>query len=312
MAMGGGANMPPATQKAVSMYGNMFAVCGGGNIHPIDGKDARMENYFDMWKFSFCKKLSFLSFTFIVVCVNTFFWIFTLIMNPILKKSLDNQIFLGPSLELLNSYGAKNPYEVQQHYQIWRLFTPVVLSVGFSQFFIMNFLLMLIGSMVESYGMGPAKMFALYVVSTVGGELFGSSINYYGSCGCGPAVYGLVACLFTNVIMNWKALDPLEGTGKFCLIFVCIMLFAMTMLMTYQKAIPGQHFERSDVAVNMGGLMAGLFFSLAILPPARPEAANAGSYEKKVSYIGWGLTGVYFLVCSLVFALAAHPTPLRY
>lgn len=106
-------NMAGPTQQAVSMYGNMFAVCGGGNIYPIDGKDGRMENYFDMWKFSFCKKLSFLSFTFIMVCVNTFFWIFTLIMNPIKGYELDNLIFLGPSLTLLNDFGAKNPYEVQ-------------------------------------------------------------------------------------------------------------------------------------------------------------------------------------------------------
>lgn len=79
----GNGPMDPECSKAVSMYGNLFAVCGGGNIHPIDGKNARQENYFDMWKFSFCKKLSFVSFTFIMVTVNTFFWLLTLIMNPI-------------------------------------------------------------------------------------------------------------------------------------------------------------------------------------------------------------------------------------
>jgi hypothetical protein len=171
---------------------------------------------------------------------------------------------------------------------------------------------MLMGSMVESYGMGPGRMALMYFVSTIGGYLFGSAVNFYGSCGCGPAVYGLIACLFSNIVVNWKALDPLEGTGKFCLIFVVIMLFAMTMLMTYQKAIPGEAFERSDISSNMGGLMAGLFFSLAILTPARAEATRAGSYEKKVSIVGYVTTGIYFLTCSLCFFLAAHPTKLRY
>lgn len=126
--------------------------------------------------------------------------------------------------------------------------------------------------MVESYGMGPLKMGILYLVSTIGGYLFGSAVNYFGACGCGPAIYGLLGCLLSNIVVNWKALDPLEGTGKFCLIFVVLMIFAMTVLMTYQKAIPGKPFERSDIASNMGGLMAGLFFSLALLNPARPEA----------------------------------------
>jgi len=130
--------------------------------------------------------------------------------------------------------------------------------------------------MVESYGngngMGPLRMGLLYAVSTIGGYLFGSAVNYMGACGCGPAIYGLLGCLLSNIVVNWKALDPLEGTGKFCLIFVVVMIFAMTMLMTYQKAIPGREFERSDISSNMGGLMAGLFFSMALLNPARPEA----------------------------------------
>jgi hypothetical protein len=96
---------------------------------------------------------------------------------------------------------------------------------------------MLLGSMVESYGMGPAKLASLYTVATVGGYLFGSTCNYYAACGCGPAIYGMLACLLSNIVLNWKALDPIEGMGKFCLIVVCIMLFAMTMLITYQKPL---------------------------------------------------------------------------
>jgi len=69
-----------------------------------------------MWKFSFCKKLSFVSFTFIMVTVNTFFWLLTLIMNPIQGYSLNSLVFLGPDLKLLNNWGAKNPYDVQQNY----------------------------------------------------------------------------------------------------------------------------------------------------------------------------------------------------
>jgi hypothetical protein len=166
---------------------------------------------------------------------------------------------------------------------------------------------MLMGSMVESYGMGPGKMALLYFVSTIGGYLFGSATNYYGAVGCGPAVYGFIACLFSNIVVNWKALAHLESM-KFCLIFIVIMLFAMTMLMTYQKAIPGVHFERSDISSNMGGLMAGLFFSMAILNPARAvEAARAGSYEKKVSIVGYACTAIYFLTCFLCFFLSSHP-----
>lgn len=45
---------------------------------------------------------------------------------------LNNKVFLGPSTKLLDTWGAKNPYQIQQNYQYWRLITPALLSNGFS------------------------------------------------------------------------------------------------------------------------------------------------------------------------------------
>lgn len=189
---------------------------------------------------------------------------------------------------------------------MWRLVTPVFLSIGFNQFFINNFLLLLMGSMVESYGMGPGRLAILYFVSTIGGYTFGSGVNHAASVGCGPAIYGMVACLFCNIVVNWRALDKIEGTGKFCLIFFVIALLAMTILMTYQKALY-PWFDKSDIASNMGGLMAGLCISLALITPARAAATRAGSFEKKVAIVGYVLTGVYFLLNFLCFFLVSDP-----
>jgi len=79
---------------------------------PRDGKRAMQENFWDMWKFTFCPQFTAMSFTFFCVLVNLFFWILTLIFTPISGAHLNKLVFLGPDTALLNKWGAKNPYEI--------------------------------------------------------------------------------------------------------------------------------------------------------------------------------------------------------
>ena len=85
-----------------------------------------------MWKFTFCPQFRVMSFTFFMVNVDLLFWVLTLIMTAIDGRELNAKVFLGPNPVVLNRWGAKNPYEMQQHYQLWRFVTPALLSNGFS------------------------------------------------------------------------------------------------------------------------------------------------------------------------------------
>ena len=84
-----------------------------------------------------------------MVLANTVGWILTLIVTGTGDYSLNNDIFLGPDTIALDNWGAKNPWKMQQDYQVWRFITPLFLSNGFSQYFISIFLLMLVGGVVN-------------------------------------------------------------------------------------------------------------------------------------------------------------------
>ena len=47
-------------------------------------------------------------------------------------KSLNQYVFLGPDLHTLHKWGALDAYEIRYNWQVWRLFTSLLLSTGFA------------------------------------------------------------------------------------------------------------------------------------------------------------------------------------
>lgn len=266
------------------------------------------ENFWDMWKFTFCPQFRVVSFTFFMVNANLLIWILTLIFSGINYGGMNDLVFLGPDVKLLNKWGAKNPNEMQQNYQLWRLITPAFLSNGFSQCFIGIFLLLLIGSMIESAGMGTFRLASLFFVSTAGGYLFGATCDNGLSVGCLPGVFGLTAALFSNVIKNWKALEKLDSLRFFLIIF-SMGVFALALMITINSypigVVHGIPFKSSDVYSNLGGFIIGIFFAMVVIKPTRGrEAELPKSFESIVTIVGWVGSAIFFLVMGLVFFFA--------
>ena len=149
------------------MYGGLTG--GGGNI----GKTPREENYWDMWKSTFCPQFTIVSFTFMIWVLNTICYIGTLIMTWVKNdRDLNYYVFLGPDLRVLHTWGALDAYEIRYNYQIWRLFTSLLLSTGFSTYCISSGALMVLGFMVENPKMSASRMALFYFTCGILGNLF--------------------------------------------------------------------------------------------------------------------------------------------
>jgi len=118
----------------------------------------------------------------------------------------------------------------------------------------------------------------------------------------------MVASLISLLIVNWKALAPMES-ARFILAIFLMFVFVFMLLYT----LPGQSanttsFKVVDIASNCGGFIIGFFFGLVVMPRVRRQASFAGSYEKKVFMIGFGMSIVYFaIVLSLFYTIVAYP-----
>lgn len=74
---------------------------GGGGRRLLFGtgqegeKPPRKENYFDMWKTTFCPSFTVCSFTFLLIVLQIFLFILTLIHSAFLENGLNDMFFLG-------------------------------------------------------------------------------------------------------------------------------------------------------------------------------------------------------------------------
>lgn len=159
-----------------------------------------------MWKFTFCPQLSLMSFSFFMVILQFFMWILLLTFTGI-NESLNPLVFLGPSMKVLNSWGACNPYQIQENYQFWRIFTPLVLCNGFSSLMIACICVMLFGSLIESAGMSTSKVGILYIGGGAAGYLFKAVCNDSLAVGGLPGCFAFLAAMTSNLILNWQSIE---------------------------------------------------------------------------------------------------------
>ena len=119
-----------------------------------------------------------MSFIFVVWVLNTVFYIATLIMTAVRTgRDLNVSVFLGPDKTVLHAWGALDAYEIRYNYQVWRLFTSLLLSTGFSTYVISSGALMVIGFMVENAKMSPARMAIFYFATGILGNLFSVAVQ---------------------------------------------------------------------------------------------------------------------------------------
>jgi len=99
------------SKEAVQMFGSLTG-SGGNNI----GKAPRDENYWDMWKSTFCPQFSYASFTFMIFALNTLVYLMSLLMTIGPDRRLNDLVFLGPDLLTLEKWGALDSYKIHEDY----------------------------------------------------------------------------------------------------------------------------------------------------------------------------------------------------
>jgi len=185
-----------------------------------------------MWKTTFCPKFTPVSFTFLLWVLITLVYAASFIVMIGPNKGLNSYVFLGPDLSTLHKYGALDAYEIRYNYQLWRLFTSLLLSIGFSTYCITSGTLLVIGFIVENPKMSPYRMAILFFGAGILGNLFSVCVQNEVSVGPMTGIMSYSSALIASVIVNWKALQG-AGMIRICLIFMCIFIFVILLLLSY-------------------------------------------------------------------------------
>ena len=116
-----------------------------------------------------------------------------------------------------------------------------------------------------------------------------NSDNVVGA-GASGAILGVTAALIGVLMLNWKALQPLqEIRSMICCMVTMIMLFNFTMMLPSPS--PDKNALKVDNFAHLGGFITGLFTSMKFGQCLRKDE----QHEKTIRLIG--------LICALAYAV---------
>ena len=285
------------SKQAMGLFGGLKGQGGGASA----GKPPREENYFDMWKSTFCPQFTPWSFTFLIWVANTIVYIASLCVLVGPEKIVNPLVFLGPDPRTLENWGALSAYKVQQG-QVWRLFLALFMNVGFSTYMITSGALLVIGFMTENPKMSPTRMAIFYFTSGILGNLFSVCVQNELSVGNMPAVMAMVSGMLGGVVVNWKALTG-AGMLRICIIFMLVFLFVILLVLSAKDDI-GPSFVAISLTAEAGGFMAGLGLGMMMMPHALQRDSP---YVKTIRKVGFVYTFILAAILFPVFFAAVDP-----
>lgn len=148
--------------------------------------------------------------------------------------------------------GAKFTPSIRYHFQIYRLFLPIILHGSFAHVFLNNVSILLLGFYAENF-LGFKRFFILYITSGFYSSLLSAVVSSKDlSVGASGAIMGINGFYIVFYLINYARLD--QNDKKFFLILVC--LTAMNLFQT--KTSDGQMI---DIYGHIGGFICGFVLS---------------------------------------------------
>ncbi|OUM59421.1 hypothetical protein PIROE2DRAFT_35230, partial [Piromyces sp. E2] len=144
-------------------------------------------------------------------------------------------------------------FEENKANQWVRFIVPIFLHCGIIHIMI-NLIFQIRTGIQMERDFGTWRMLIIYMASGIFGFAFGADISYaVPSVGCSGALYGLLACLFLDLVQNWKLIvNPKKELVKMVVIIVFSLGVGLLPLI--------------DNFAHVGGFITGIFSGLIFMP----------------------------------------------
>jgi len=238
-----------------------------------------------LWE-KLCPRLNPFTVTAILSVIQVIIFIVTLIVG---QAKFDGAFVAsnsmgGPSAETLLYMGGKYTPDIRDHYQVWRLITPVFLHAGILHIFFNLLFQCRFGFTFELRWTIP-RYIIIYVMCGIGASLWSAVLSPVSvSVGASGALFGLLGADISYLVLNWAEI-PQRGMEACTLVFVIIinLLYGIS--------------PEIDNSAHGGGLVTGLIAAPWVLPMLVPR-----TNEKLIRGISGAITmGVYLLFVLLIW-----------
>ncbi|VAI74707.1 unnamed protein product [Triticum turgidum subsp. durum] len=192
----------------------------------------------------------------------------------------------------LEKMGALDWAKVVHQHQWWRLFSCIWLHAGLIHLIVNMMSLLFIGIRLEQQ-FGFVRIGIIYLLSGFGGSVLSALFlrNHYISVGASGALFGLLGCMLSELIMNWTIYSN-KAAAITTLLFIIAINLAIGIL------------PHADNFAHIGGFVSGFLFGFVLL--ARPQFGWMERHElpqtdqppkyKTYQYVLWGAALLLLLV----------------
>lgn len=150
-------------------------------------KETEEEEPYFSWAFSLLSSIQILFFT----MLTSLYGFASYHSNP----------FIGPPIDVIDEWGSKNPYRIMKNGEYWRVVTAVFLNVGVLDLGVSVLILYCLSCHLEKRW-GNWKLFVVYLVSGIGGNIFGTlSTPSAISVGSGGCIFGILGAMHIEMIL---------------------------------------------------------------------------------------------------------------
>ena len=95
------------------------------------------------------------------------------------------------------------PWKIRKEFEIYRLLLPTLLNYGIASLFTSMIIELILGFLIEAI-MGPIRLLFLFLISSIGGSMFGCMLVDKYTVGAEPAIFGLFGALIGIFIIYWN------------------------------------------------------------------------------------------------------------
>ena len=158
---------------------------------------------------------------------------------------------------LLYNLGASEISSVVNHFQYFRLITPILTHNNFGHLFSNAISIAFIGFYVEYDLKNPVNYILLFLISGVIGNFMSMLFNYQNiSMGASGAILGLCGYYVLFFVLNW---EKMNNNQKCC----SILFFAIIFMNLFSGVSVGSN--NVDMSSHVGGFLGGLAFSMILI-----------------------------------------------
>lgn len=172
-----------------------------------------------------------------------------------LLVSWESGSLLNPNSETLIRWGAKDNVLLAQG-EVWRLLTPIFIHIGLMHFAFNNWALYVLGYQLE-YLLKSKWFLLLYLIAGLAGNVASALFSLSISAGASSSLFGILgAGLFLERKIGGMISEKSGGKVRKASVFASMVLINLAL----GFAIP-----QIDNAAHLGGLIAGVIFTFALL-----------------------------------------------